>query len=131
MDIESFDMILHSQYSGVQLNNVKDITLTDHSEETSFPYWFLKNVPNLKRIIVDSCSLREIFQGEQLINTEKETQIIPQLRVLKLRDMGELQCICKEGFQMDPVLHFLESISVRNCPSLLKLVPSSILPLIT
>jgi hypothetical protein len=95
-------------------------------EEATFPHWFLKNVPNLESMIVQWSSFREIFHGEQPISPEKETQIIPRLKVLELWHMDNLQCICKDGFQMDPILHFLENIYVRHCSSLMKLVPSSV-----
>jgi hypothetical protein len=127
MNAKYFDMILHSQYSGVQLNKVKKIGVGGfYIEEATFPYWFLKNVPNLNSILVHWSSFREIFQGEQLTSTEKETQVLPRIRELKIWYMDKLQFICKEGFQMDPVLQFLESIFVGNCSSLMKLVPSSV-----
>ncbi|CAJ2639585.1 unnamed protein product [Trifolium pratense] len=127
MNAKYFDMILHSQYSGVQFNKVKKIGVGEcYNEEANFPYWFLKNVPNLESMLVQWSSFREIFQGEQPISTEKETQIIPRLKELELWHMDKLQCICKEGLQMDPVLHFLESIDVQHCSSLMKLVPSSV-----
>ncbi|WJX31885.1 hypothetical protein P8452_20272 [Trifolium repens] len=127
MNIKYFDMILHSQYSGVQFNKVKNIGVSECcNEEVTFPCWFLKNVPNLESILIKWSSFREIFSGEQLISTEKETQIIPRLKELNCWYMDKLQCICKEGLQMDPVLQFLESIDVHQCSSLVKLVPSSV-----
>ncbi|KAK2387459.1 hypothetical protein QL285_061248 [Trifolium repens] len=99
MNIKYFDMILHSQYSGVQFNKVKNIGVSEcYNEEVTFPCWFLKNVPNLESILIKWSSFREIFSGEQLI----------------------------KGLQMDPVLQFLESIHVHQCSSLVKLVPSSV-----
>jgi hypothetical protein len=81
MNIKYFDMILHSQYSGVQFNKVKNIGVSEcYNEEVTFPCWFLKNVPNLESILIKWSSFREIFSGEQLISTEKETQIIPRLK---------------------------------------------------
>ncbi|KAK2441515.1 hypothetical protein QL285_012805 [Trifolium repens] len=127
MNIKYFDMILHSQYSEVQFNKVTYIGVGEfYNEEATFPHWFLKNVPNLKSMLVQWSSFREIFQGEQPISTGKEIQIIPRLIVLKLWYMDNLQCICKDGFQMDPILHFLENINVHHCSSLMKLVPSSV-----
>jgi len=120
-------MILQSQYSGVQFNNIRHIAVCEfYNEESTFPYWFLKNVPNSESLLVQWSSFTEIFQGEQIIRTEKETQISPQLKQLDLWHLSKLQCICKEGFQMDPVLHFLERIIVSKCSSLTKLVPSSV-----
>ncbi|GAU50630.1 hypothetical protein TSUD_131650, partial [Trifolium subterraneum] len=127
MSSKYFDMILHSQYSGVQFNKVKYIGVSEfYNEDATFPYWFLKNVPNLETILIGWSSFREIFPGEQLISTEKETQIIPRLKELKCSYLDNLQCICKEGLQMDPILHFLESFNVFRCSSLVKLVPSSV-----
>ncbi|RHN78626.1 putative P-loop containing nucleoside triphosphate hydrolase, leucine-rich repeat domain, L [Medicago truncatula] len=119
--------ILQSQYSGVQFNNVKHIDVCEfYTEEATFPYWFLKNVPSLESLLVQWSLFTEIFQGEQLISTEKETQISPRLKQLELGQLHRLQYICKEGFKMDPILHFIESINVNHCSSLIKLVPSSV-----
>ncbi|CAJ2639584.1 unnamed protein product [Trifolium pratense] len=127
MNAKYFDMILHSQYSEVQFNKVTHIGVGEfYNEEATFLHWFLKNVPNLESMLVQWSSFREIFQGEQPISTEMETQIIPRLKELKLWYLKKLQCICKEGLQMDPILNFLETIYVRHCSSLMKLVPSSV-----
>ncbi|GAU51439.1 hypothetical protein TSUD_413390 [Trifolium subterraneum] len=127
MSSKYFDMILHSQYSGIQFNKVKYIGVTEcYNEEATFPCWFLKNVPNLESILIGLSSSREIFPGEQLISTEKETQIIPRLKELNCRYMYNIQCICKEGLQMDPILQLLERINVHCCSSLVKFVPSSV-----
>jgi len=124
---KDFDKILQTQYAGVQFNNLKHIAVSEfYNEEANFPYWFLKNVPNSVSLLVEWCFFTEIFQGEQTIRTEKETQIRPRLKQLELRHLSKLQCICKEGVQIDPVLHFLESIWVYQCSSLIKLVPSSV-----
>ncbi|XP_039690148.1 uncharacterized protein [Medicago truncatula] len=124
---KDFGMILQSQYSGVQFNNIKHISVCEfYNEEATFPYWFLKDVPNLETLLVEWSSFTEIFQGEQIIRTEKEPEIIPQLRKLTLRNLTRLQCICKEGVQIDPVLHFVKSIRVHQCSSLIMLVPSSV-----
>ncbi|XP_045824890.1 uncharacterized protein LOC123917261 isoform X2 [Trifolium pratense] len=127
MNMKYFDMILHSQYSEVQFNKLTHIGVGEfYNEGATFPHWFLKNVPNLERMLVQWSSFREIFQGEQAIITEMETQIIPRLKELELWHLDKLQCICKEGLQMDPILYFLETIYVRHCSSLMKLVPSSV-----
>ena len=127
LNSKDFGMILQSQYSGVQFNNIRHIAVCEfYNEESTFPYWFLKNVPNSESLLVQWSSFTEIFHGEQIIRTEKETQISPQLKQLNLWHLSKLQCICKEGFQMDPVLHFLERLIVSKCSSLTKLVPSSV-----
>ncbi|XP_039686291.1 uncharacterized protein [Medicago truncatula] len=126
---KDFGMILQSQHSGVQFNNIKHLAVCEfYNEEATFPYWFLKNVPNLERLLVQWSSFTELFQGEQIIRTEKEPEIIPRLRVkyLTLWHLTKLQCICKEGFQIDPVLQLLETICVSQCSSMIKLVPSSV-----
>jgi hypothetical protein len=126
MNSKYFDMILNSQYSDVQFNKVNHIGVSQfNNEEATFPYLFLKSVPHLESIVIQWCTFREIFQGEQIISTEKKTQIIPQLKELKLWYLNKLQCIWKERFEMDPVLLFLERMIVLQCPSLIKLVPSS------
>jgi len=122
---KDFGMILQSQYSGVQFNNIRHISVCEfYNEEATFPYWFLKNVPNSESLLVQWSSFMEIFQGEQIIRTETEIQISPRLREVHLFQLPKLQCICKEGFQMDPILQFLETITVSQCSSLVKLVPS-------
>lgn len=119
--------IMQSQYSGVQFNNIKCIRVsTFTNEEDTFPYWFLKNVPSLENLTVEWSSLTKIFQHGRLVGEEKELQINTQLRYLTLYQLDKLQHICKEGFQMDPVLQLLERIDVDHCSSLIKLVPSSV-----
>ena len=124
---KDFGMILQSQYSGIQFNNVKHITVCEfYNEKATFPYWFLKNVPNFESLSVEWCFFTEVFHGEQTLRTEKETQISPRLRELRLWNLAKLQYVCKVGFQMDPVLEFLERIIVYQCSNLIKLVPSSV-----
>ncbi|RHN79198.1 putative P-loop containing nucleoside triphosphate hydrolase, leucine-rich repeat domain, L [Medicago truncatula] len=41
---KDFGMILQSQYSGVQFNNIKHLAVSEfYNVEATFPYWFLKN----------------------------------------------------------------------------------------
>ena len=120
-------MILQSEFSRVQLNQAKEINASEfYPEKDTFPYWFLKNVPGLESLVFQWSSFTETFQVEKRMSREKEIQISPRLRELTLAYLDKLQYICKEGFKMDPILHFIESINVDHCSNLIMLVPSSV-----
>ncbi|XP_024627766.1 uncharacterized protein [Medicago truncatula] len=67
-----------------------------------------------------------VIEEEVLTSVESTPRFSPRLKELKLWQLHKLKYICKEGFQMDPFLHFIESIDVYQCSSLIKLVPSSV-----
>ncbi|XP_061339577.1 uncharacterized protein LOC133286205 [Gastrolobium bilobum] len=124
---KDFDILLHNQYSGKLFSKLKSIWVSEFTyEEAPFPYWFLKNVPNLEELAVQWSSFTEIFQDEPLIGEERQIKISTRPKKLTLWELNKLQHICKEGFQIDPVLQCLESIHVFQCSSLINLVPSSV-----
>ncbi|XP_061364302.1 uncharacterized protein LOC133307764 [Gastrolobium bilobum] len=124
---KDFDIILQSQYSGDHFTELKRIWLIDFTdEEDTFPYWFLKNVPNLELLKVEGSSFTEIFQDGPLIGEERQIKISTRPKELVLSKLHKLQHICKEGFKIDPILQRLEHIYVVQCSSLINLVPSSV-----
>ncbi|XP_061354809.1 uncharacterized protein LOC133299367 [Gastrolobium bilobum] len=124
---KDFDILLQCQYSGDQFRKLKSIWVSQFTdEEAPFPYWFLENVPNLEELGVQWSSFREIFQDEQLNGEERQIKIRTMPRELTLHKLHKLKHICKEGFQIDPILQCLESIHVSECSSLINLVPSSV-----
>jgi hypothetical protein len=92
------------------------------TDEAVFPYWFLQNVPNLEWLLVESSSFKKIFQDERLVMEESSTR----LKSLTLNQLPELQYICEEGCQIDPILKQLEQMEIDSCPSLTILSPSSV-----
>ncbi|XP_061366129.1 uncharacterized protein LOC133309383, partial [Gastrolobium bilobum] len=127
MNNKDFDVILQSQYSGEHFTELKGITVCQFSdEESTFPYWFMKNVPNLEVLMVQRSSFTEIFQDEPLMGEERQIKISTRPRLLALYCLDNLQHICREGFQIDPILQRLESILVIQCSSLTNLVPASV-----
>ena len=90
-------------------------------EDAIFPYWFLRNVPNLEWLQVNSCSFKKIFQDERLVAEKSSTR----LKGLTLYQLPELQHIYEEGCQIYPVLEKLEYLAIHACPSLTMLSPSS------
>ncbi|XP_061354877.1 uncharacterized protein LOC133299438 [Gastrolobium bilobum] len=124
---KDFGFIFQSQYSGDQFSKLKTIAVMEFTdEEAIFPYWFIKNVPNLERLAVGGSHFMQIFQDEGLTDEERQIQINALPKELVLLYLHELQHICKEGFQIDPILQCLESIDVSECSSLINLVPSSV-----
>lgn len=95
------------------------------NEEASFLNWMLRNVSHLERLFVRSSSLKKIFEDER--SASEKTQIkssTVRLKYLTLENLSQLQHICKEGFQIDPLLELLESITINKCSCLRNLVPS-------
>ncbi|XP_045825215.1 uncharacterized protein LOC123917515 [Trifolium pratense] len=117
------NVILQAQNTSALFTKMTYLCLSfDIIEDATFPYWFLQNVHTLESLLVEWCCFKKIFQDEGQIS-EKKTY--PQLKMLTLYQLHKLQHICEEGFQIDPVLAFLEYLDVDNCSSLLCLLPSS------
>jgi hypothetical protein len=117
------NVILQAQNSSDLFTKMIHLSLSQYYiEDATFPYWFLQNVCTLESLLVQWSCFKKIFQDEGQIS-EKKTY--PQLKSLTLYQLHKLQHICDEGFQIDPVLEFLEYLDVDNCSSLLSLLPSS------
>ncbi|XP_057745253.1 uncharacterized protein LOC130963123 [Arachis stenosperma] len=76
----------------------------------------------LKRLNVEWSSFKKIFQDKRLTNEKNCTK----LQGLTLYQLPNLQHICEEGLQIDPVLELLEILYVDGCSSLINIVPSSV-----
>ncbi|GAU50694.1 hypothetical protein TSUD_410500 [Trifolium subterraneum] len=73
--------------------------IVEENEDT-FPYWFLQNVRGLKKLVIGSSCFKKIFQDEGQIREKTQAQ----LKKLTLFALPNLEHICEEGFQIDPVL---------------------------
>ncbi|GAU50936.1 hypothetical protein TSUD_411330 [Trifolium subterraneum] len=117
------NVILQAQNSSALFTKMTFLGLSHYNiEDATFPYWFLQNVHTLESLHVEWSCFKKIFEDEGQIS-EKKTY--PQLKNLTLNGLHKLQHICEEGFQIDPVLEFLEHLDVDSCSSLLSLLPSS------
>jgi hypothetical protein len=118
------NVILQAQNSSALFTKMTRLSLSQYNiEDATFPYWFLQNVHTLESLVVSWSCFKKIFQDEGQIS-EKKTY--PRLKRLTLFGLHKLQHICEEGFQIGPVLAFLEQLYVDNCSSLLRLLPSSV-----
>ncbi|KAL1368277.1 hypothetical protein AAHE18_02G110100 [Arachis hypogaea] len=121
------EVILQSMYSQHQYDKLELLRVIQfETEGTTFPYWFLENTQNLETLIVEWSSFVEIFHDQSIASEEGQVTISTRLRNLTLNELHDLRHICKEGFQIDPVLQHLEQIDVAQCSSLANLVPSSV-----
>ncbi|XP_028789180.1 uncharacterized protein LOC114745197 [Neltuma alba] len=127
LNSEDASMILRGQFSGEQFSKLKFLYLVNFDDDhVSFPYWFLQNITTLDGLLVERSSFKEIFQEEMPIDHRGKFKTGTRLEVLTLSNLHELQHICKEGFQIDPVLEVLETLHVDQCSKLKHLVPSSV-----
>ena len=88
------------------------------------PSFMLQALHNVEELHVGDCrSVKEVFQLE---GHEEEHQFKPfrWLRKLELWCLPRLMHLWKENNKPGPDLHSLESLRVRNCDSLINLVPS-------
>ncbi|KEH41496.1 disease resistance protein (CC-NBS-LRR class) family protein [Medicago truncatula] len=123
MEQADADMILQTQNSSSLFTKMTFVGLSGYdSEDATFPYWFLENVHTLESLIVEMSSFKKIFQDRGEISEKTHAQI----KKLILNELPELQQICEEGCQIDPVLEFLEYLDVDSCSSLINLMPSSV-----
>ncbi|KAJ7951080.1 Disease resistance protein family [Quillaja saponaria] len=117
--------IMRDNYSMGLFCNLKSIEIYEVDEE-EFPYWFLHRTPNLERLNLSDSSFKVLFPSGSVAVPEIHTLTVVQLRRLRLLSLPNLEYICKEGFQLDPVLQMLEYLEVVRCSSLTNLVPSSV-----
>ncbi|CAJ2673476.1 unnamed protein product [Trifolium pratense] len=118
------NMILQAQNSSVLFTKITSLALSGNKNknEDTFPYWFLQNMRSLESLVVERSCFKKIFQDEGSMSEETRTKI----KILTLSDLPNLEHICEEGFQIDPVLEFLEYLEFSNCSSLINLLPSSV-----
>ena len=115
--------ILQAQNIGALFNKISFLGLYEfETEDSTFPDWFLQNVYTLKKLVIEDSSFKKIFQDERLVNEK----ICTRLKELTLHELPKLQHICEEGFQIDPLLEFLEYLNVDGCSSMINLVHSSV-----
>ncbi|XP_028790402.1 uncharacterized protein LOC114746341 [Neltuma alba] len=127
LNSEDAGMILQGQFSGEHFSKLKFLCLANfYDGHVIFPYWFLQNVTALDWLVVEWSSFKEIFQEEMPKDHGGKFKTGTRLKSLTLSNLHELQHICKEGFQIDPVLEDLESLWIDCCSDLKHLVPSSV-----
>ncbi|KEH17599.1 disease resistance protein (CC-NBS-LRR class) family protein [Medicago truncatula] len=118
--LKAFFVGVHS----LQCKSLKTIKLFKCPRIELFKAEPLKLQESSKNVEQNISTYQPLFVFEEELLTSVEST--PQFRELELLQLHKLKYICKEGFQMDPFLHFLESIDVCQCSSLIKLVPSSV-----
>ncbi|XP_028775902.1 uncharacterized protein LOC114732734 [Neltuma alba] len=124
---EDASMILRSEVPRDQFCKLKVLVLykLEDAQGTS-PYWFLQNISSLEWLAIQENSFKVIFPNEKLQDESGDSEIKTRLKKLTLYKLNELQHICREGFQLDPVLDVLERLYVDLCSNLKSLVPSSV-----
>ncbi|GAU45468.1 hypothetical protein TSUD_13110 [Trifolium subterraneum] len=101
------NIILQAQNSSGLFTKMTSLRLSSYKNEDTFPYWFLQNVRGLKELVIGSSCFKKIFQDEGQIREKTQAQ----LKKLTLFALPNLEHICEEGFQIDPVLEFLENFA--------------------
>ncbi|XP_045806249.1 probable disease resistance protein At4g27220 [Trifolium pratense] len=114
-------IILQAKNSIGLFTKMSYLFLYGYNNEDAFPYWFLQNAPSLQVLVVGQSFFEKIFQDEGQISEKTQTR----LNRLALNELPKLQHICEEGSKVDPVLEFLQSLCVKDCSSLINLLPSS------
>ncbi|KAJ7951085.1 Disease resistance protein family [Quillaja saponaria] len=122
---EHVKWIMRDNYSMGLFCNLKSIRI-DNVDEEEFPYWLLHRTPYLERLHLSDSSFKMVFPSGSVAVPEIHTLTVVQIRRLWLLSLPNLEYICKEGFQLDPVLQMLEYLEVDDCSSLTNLVPSSV-----
>ncbi|XP_028780989.1 uncharacterized protein LOC114737240 [Neltuma alba] len=123
---EDASMVFQSQVPRNQLPKLNFLRLYELDDaQATFPYWFLRNISSLEWLFIQDYSFKVIFPEERPRDENGEIEIKTQIKKLTLYKLNELQHICREGCQLDPVLDVLEYLDVDKCSNLKHLVPSS------
>ena len=82
-------------------------------------------MPYLQILTVRYSSLKEIFPSRSLVAEERQIVDVVRLVSLGLTNLPQLEYICKEGLQIDPILEKLEYLLVEECSGLTNLISAS------
>ncbi|KAK4270249.1 hypothetical protein QN277_023308 [Acacia crassicarpa] len=124
---EDASMILQGQFSGDHFSKLDFLCLENFEDEhATFPYWFLQNISTLNKLVVKCSSFKELFREEKPVDDEGKSKTRTRIEELTLDQLHDLQHICKDGLQIDPVLEDLKYLLVQHCSKLKYLVPSSV-----
>jgi len=118
-------MLCNGQHNNETIYTVKALCLRCfHNESDKFPSGFLQRFINLKNLKITCSSFTKIFSG-CVSSGHSETTM--KLRSLVLVNLHNLEFICEEKFEVQPVLRNIENLVVYRCPRLNNIVPSSLL----
>ncbi|PNX79948.1 putative CC-NBS-LRR resistance protein, partial [Trifolium pratense] len=104
IDHKDANIILQAQNSSGLFTKLTFLGLSAYKNEDTFPYWFLQNMRSLEALVVERSCFKKIFQDEGRMSEKTHTQI----KRLTLSALPNLEHICEEGSQIDPVLEFLQ-----------------------
>ncbi|XP_028780998.1 uncharacterized protein LOC114737249 [Neltuma alba] len=124
---EAIMMLQDPQWKDHGLSKLKTLRLSYFEDKTAATFLdsIVQKAPSLKSLTVQHSSLKEIFRDKRVPYKEGKNKINTQLEYLRL-DYLQLQHICREGCNIDPILEALEVLYVTECGNLKTLVPSSV-----
>ncbi|XP_068477339.1 uncharacterized protein [Phaseolus vulgaris] len=112
-------MIVVGEFQRNLLDELKVVTLYFHIECDEFSdYGFLKQLPNVKKLVVCGNSVNVIFCLQRPDNSEH----LLQLKELRLESLGQLVSIGLENSWTEPFVKNLEIFEVISCSRLKNLV---------
>nr|XP_029146861.1 uncharacterized protein LOC112729682 [Arachis hypogaea] len=91
-------------------------------DSTDVLYAFLHSNPNLMSLWLNRCYFQKLVPLERPPNIER-LGVVPKLKGLNLMDLPYLEGI---GFERDAILQMIESLTLKDCPRLETLAPSSV-----
>ncbi|XP_044477789.1 uncharacterized protein LOC123205055 [Mangifera indica] len=110
------DELLERQFSKVKIFKIiKD-------ESSDIPIGILQRFNNLKELILQSSSYKEMLSCEK---DEKRVSMLTQIKKLELSGLFNLEYMWKEKSHLDSILQNLEMLDVNFCHNLISIVPSS------
>ncbi|KAI9112198.1 hypothetical protein K1719_016721 [Acacia pycnantha] len=125
---EAIMMLQDPHWKDHHLSNLKILRLCDFDDKAAATFLdtIVQKAPNLKILVVHDSYLKDIFRDKRAAyNKEGKNEFKTQLQSLSLIEL-QLQHICREGCQVDPILEVLEGLYVIGCANLKTLVPSSV-----
>ncbi|KAF1898545.1 hypothetical protein Lal_00023547 [Lupinus albus] len=111
----------------------KKSNITKDSDNLSHPIALFDEkiaMPNLETLKVKSCHNFKYLFSSSLVKT------LVKLEKLDIRDccmmehifvQDEDEYLCKEKYEMQPILHNIETVKISECPMLMNIFPSSVL----
>ncbi|KAL5823738.1 hypothetical protein ACOSQ4_021638 [Xanthoceras sorbifolium] len=104
-----------------QFSKLKDLVVFD-DESTVLSFGMLQRFHNLEELKLTDSSYKEILSCEEV---EEHAGMVAQLKSLDLDKLDDMEQLWKEDSKLDLILQNLETLNVKECNSLITLMPAS------
>ena len=129
LDSKFTRMMLECEFPPEFFSKVKVVELCFFTPRSGFYlFGFLQRLPILKKLVIKSSTLKELFLFEEAGGGDQEDAMalsLPRVRLLELNGVDDLKNIWKtSSLLQSPLFEYFEKLKVRSCEDLISLALS-------